>query len=437
MNFPAIVKSKLLADISEMAKSPDEFVVRPGKDFSRNRKIDLKTLLSIIISMGKGTLPEELAKYFYRYGNIPYVSAFVQQRDKLKPEALLYLMRKFNAHFPLCSYKSKYRLIACDGSSFRIFRNPNDKDSFIDKQSKTADGFNELHSIALFDICSNRYLDAIFQPIRQMNEHRGFCNLIDRYTDDKKIIFLADRGFASYNVFAHAIENNAYFVIRCTDRNTSRMLKTEVLPNSMDLETDLILVRHQAKSKWKQQDRKQDYRYIYKAVDFDYIPIDSPREYSLKLRIVRFKISDDTYENIVTNLPSDEWSPETIKEIYHKRWDIETSFRDLKRTLGAIYLHSKKIPAITMEILARMILYNFSSIILQHISIIERQKKKHEHKINFSFGLKLCHEFFKQPGTDPPMDLNGLIGSRTLPIRPGRTYARHHRSQYSADFMYR
>ena len=41
--------------------------------------------------------------------------------------------------------------------------------------------------------------------------------MIDKYSGDRKTIFIADRGYESYNSFAHAIENNVYFLIRGKD----------------------------------------------------------------------------------------------------------------------------------------------------------------------------------------------------------------------------
>lgn len=40
------------------------------------------------------------------------------------------------------------------------------------------------------------------------------------------------------------------------------------------------------------------------------------------------------------------------------RWDIETSFRDMKYSIGAIHFHSKKDEAVQMEIYARLIMFN-------------------------------------------------------------------------------
>lgn len=55
----------------------------PEKDFSRNRKLPLKKVVSILLSMQGGTLTTELLKHFNCSQDIASSSAFIQQRSKL------------------------------------------------------------------------------------------------------------------------------------------------------------------------------------------------------------------------------------------------------------------------------------------------------------------------------------------------------------------
>ncbi|MFR8846288.1 MAG: transposase [Waltera sp.] len=52
-------------------------------------------------------------------------------------------------------------------------------------------------------------------------------------------------------------------------------------------------------------------------------------------------MSDGVFENIITTLSEEDFTPDDIKYCYNLRWGIETSFRDLKHTIGATNLHSK------------------------------------------------------------------------------------------------
>lgn len=55
----------------------------------------------------------------------------------------------------------------------------------------------------------------------------------------------------------------------------------------------------------------------------------------------------------MTNLDSGEFPPEESKKLYGMRWGIETSFRDLKYTVGLLHFHSKKVEYILQEIFGR------------------------------------------------------------------------------------
>ena len=45
------VKKKLKNIIQEMAQNKDLFVKNPGKDFSRNRKLNFETMMKLMITM--------------------------------------------------------------------------------------------------------------------------------------------------------------------------------------------------------------------------------------------------------------------------------------------------------------------------------------------------------------------------------------------------
>lgn len=158
------------------------------------------------------------------------------------------------------------------------------------------------------------------------------------------------------------------------------------------------------------------YRYISPKVPFDYLSDDNP-EYPLQLRIVRFKISEE------------------IKQLYHLRWGIELSFRDLKQTLAAEQFHCKTREYIGMELYARMILYNFCSIITAQV-VIDQKNRTYVYQINGSMAIKICHKFLTR-GRESPIPVECLIGSFLLPIRPGRIYERRKRLQPPARFVYR
>ena len=434
MSFPQKVKSTLWAIVDAMACNKTQFVRNPGKDFTRGRKLGFIQLIHFFLCMESGCISHELLKYFYFLPDeVPTASAFIQQRVKLLPETFRHILKQFNLRFPAKGLMGKFSLIAADGCEFNIARNPQDPSTFHPASGRSKKGFNSLHTVSLYDLLSKRYLDVVVQPGRLKNEFAALCQLIDRFAYGGFPIFVADRGFASYNVFAHAIEKGCFFAIRAKDINIKRLLAADSLPDRTDRWTEVILTRSNAKRKRLHPELGPLYRCICKTVPFDFIT-DSRPEYHIRLRIVRFQIAEGVYENIITNLPSDEFSLEQIKHIYHLRWDQETSFRDLKHTIGTANFHSKTPHYIEYEILCRMTLYNFCTVITMEVPI-EKKTEKWEYQVNLSMAIKICFAFLKEHMG--PGNINGLISRYMLPIRPERTYARQLRFQPPASFAYR
>jgi len=434
MSFPKKVRSTLWGIVDLMAQNLAPFVKNPEKDFSRNRKLGFTELIRFCISMESGCVSHELLKHFrFAPDKVPSASAFIQQRAKLLPDAFRHLLLQFNLGFPAKKFKGKYSLIAADGCEFNIARNPNDSSTFHPSNGKSKRGFNLIHTISLFDLVSKRYLDMVSQPGREKNEFSALCQLMDRYAYGGCPIFIADRGFASCNVFAHAMEQGFFFAIRAKDINTKRLLGISHLPCEIDRRADIILTRSNAKKKRLHPEFAPLYRYICKAVTFDFIT-DSQPEYHMHLRIVRFKTADGKYENIITNLSDDEFPSDEIKLLYNLRWGIETSYRDLKHTIGTANFHSKNPQYIEYEVLCRMTLYNFCTVITREVPI-EKKTGKWEYQVNLSMAIKICFSFLKSHAEAE--NVNGLIGRYILPIRPGRTFARLLRFQIPASFAYR
>lgn len=434
MSFAQKVKSALWQIVDDMSCNISPFVKNPGKDFTRKSRQGFIQLLRFLLCMESGCINHELLKYFnFNPDEAPTASAFIQQRAKLLPEAFHHIFRQLNFQFPTKGFLGNYSLIAADGSEFNIARNPRDASTFHPASGRSKKGFNSIHTISLYDLLSKRYLDVTVQPGRLKNEFAALCRLIDRYRYGGCPIFIADRGFSSYNVFAHALEKGAYFAIRAKDINTKRLLGISCLSGQLDQWADVILTRSNSKKKRRHPELASCYRYICKAVPFDFIT-DSCPEYCMRLRVVRFEIAEGVYENIITNLPTGEFSLEKIKHIYHLRWGQETSFRDLKHTIGATHFHSKSPEFIEFEILCRMTLYNFCTIITMEVPI-KKKTDKWEYQVNLSMAIKICFAFLTNH-----MDagkVNGLISRYILPVRTDRTYARQLRFQSPASFAYR
>lgn len=435
MKYSNVVKAMLFTSIHELAANPEHYVLHPGKDFSRNRKLGFQRLLLMLLTMEGDCIKEELYRYFGRSTDTPSKAAFYKQRKKVKEDAFRSLLVSFTQKCQKKLLKGKYSLVACDGSAADIFRNPDDSDTFFEPNGKSTRGFNQIHINAFFSVLDKKITDLLIQPARKRNEYSAFCQMVDRSESDTPVIYLCDRGYASYNAFAHVIENGQFFVMRCTDDKTEKILGFP-LDNirQLDYHVERILSRSQSKKKRLHPEQEEQYRFVCKNVPMDYITQGHP-EYRLSLRIIRIELSDSCYENLITNLPELDFDFDDLKDLYRLRWDEETSFRDLKYPLCLKAFHSQKYEYIIQEVWARAILYNFCSEIAMAVEIPEK-KRKYVYQVNYSEAIKICRDFLRiHDGTT--LDVEGLIAQNILPVRPGRTFPRQARFKLPISFCYR
>lgn len=176
------------------------------------------------------------------------------------------------------------------------------------------------------------------------------------------------------------------------------------------------------------------YRFLPTNVKLDCLPLGSSEFYPISFRIVRFKISEHSTETLITNLDADFFSVDELKHLYHLRWGIETSFRQLKYTIGLSLFQSKKVEYITQEIFARLTMYNFCELITSHV-VIQKKPGKHVYQTNFTAAVHICRQFLR--GAVSPPNVEALILRQLVPIRPGRSTPRKMKNIKFNGFFYR
>jgi len=255
-------------------------------------------------------------------------------------------------------------------------------------------------------------------------------------------LIIADRGYESYNLMAHIQEKGWFFLIRTKDVLSSGGIAEGLdLPASetFDMRVDLHLTTRQTNETKKLFKNRNQYRFVPTGNAFDFLPRKNHKHdpvifYELLLRIVRFKVTDNLFETVVTNLDPLKFPPDELKRLYNMRWGIETSFRELKYTIGLLHFHAKKVEHIYQEVFARLIMYNFAELVTSPV-IIQKADAKLAYKANFSVAVHVCRQFFL--GNVSPPDIEALIRRHVSPIRPGRSRPRKMTTKHAVSFIYR
>lgn len=423
--FHETVKKYFKTAVDLTISNISQFVRNPDKDFSRIRKIPPELLISFLVSQGASSTRVELLDFFDLDVTSPSVSALNQQREKLSPDALESVLKNFNALVGPLSTPSPYRYLAADGSTFTFFSKPRFAlDEYFVSEGHSAHGFYSMHMNALYDLDSHMYPDAVIQSVHNKDEFKAFCQMVDRFEVSPGVqnVFIGDRGYCSYNNMAHVIERGQYFLFRTKDIYSKGLVGNFDFPGeeSFDITVSVSLVRSHSKAI---HTNGQYRRFVDKAASFDFIEYGSDAVYDLSFRVVRFPLSDSSYECVVTNLPKDEFPMKRLKEVYHRRWAIESSFRKLKYTIGLSNFHAYKPEFIKQEIWAKVIAYNITELLVNH-TVVETQDTKHTYKVNFTAATFICRTFLRLTTEEVRADVMELLRRELIPVRDNRQYPR-------------
>lgn len=427
-DIPQQIKQILDDIINEMSQRPQDFAKNPNKDFTRDRKLSFNKLFHLLLGMRGNSISKELYDYF-KNDALMTSSAFVQQRDKLLPNAMTYLLKEFNNRCDDSKTYNGYNLLAIDGSLLNIAYNPNDEETYIKQGNQK--GYNQLELHALFDLMNKVYIDATVEPVHNTSELKEAIKLVTTTNFNDKTILVADRGYNSLNFMQHIIEQpNLDFVIRA--RNKNWIKEVEQLPlKECDYTYTLEIRNTQLKEdKIAYKNNLHTKNMSTKQWDFE-----SPL--SMEIRLVRFDLGDGNFETLATSLNRFEFPIEKLKEIYHLRWGIETSFRELKYAIGLVNFHAKKVEYIKQEVFARLIMYNFCERITNSVVIKQDANRKWTYQVNFTMGIHICVDFFKHHSNEPPSNIENLISNYILPIRPDRQDERKLKAKTAVFFLYR
>lgn len=424
------VKRTLNRIISSMEKQKNNFVRCPNRDFTRHRSLDFSTMIKFILSAGCNTLATEIMNFF-DFRQFPSVSAFVQQRSKILPDAFHHLLMEFNEQINLePKLFHGYRLLAVDGSDLTLPFNTKEPENI-----RTKDHCNFLHLNTIYDVCSKIYTEASFYAGKKGGESSAAIDLLKNIPEKHPVILIADRGYENYNLFAHIEERLFDYVIRIKDCESNGIISGIDYPEAdeFDITRNIVITR---KSTGPFAVNPQKYKYFAKGERFDFIENSKDNDYEMQIRFVRFKLESGAYEVLATSLPEESFATEQLKEIYRMRWNIETSYLLSKWSMGMASYHSKKAENVKQEVYADLIMYNFTMYICGELDVTNRGKK-HSQQINYTQAIKICLRFFRTSEVTQTFDVEATILKFILPIRPGRSYQRKAVSPSVVSFPYR
>lgn len=195
---------------------------------------------------------------------------------------------------------------------------------------------------------------------------------------EQNSIAIYDRLHCGYESFRAHIETGNYFLIRarCDTKDGSGRGVYEPVRE---------FARSNAKSK---------------TITWRPLPGERRTKPDLVVRLVRVRNPKTKKDYVfVTNIPEDKFTNKEIATLYRRRWQIETSFKDITCTLKLGQWHSTKANGILQEIFALLWLVN--SVRRQMKAITERDQKpdplKEDYrKSNFKLSVSFMIEHLRE-----------------------------------------
>lgn len=312
-----------------------------------------------------------------------------------------------------------YYILAQDGSDINL--------PFLQDDTQISYGQDSIvcqyHLNALYDCINHVFWGSRIDLPTKKSEVNALIDFINHRNYPENSIITADRGYESYNLIAHCIENNQKFIFRVKDIDTKNGILTSLsLP---DEKFDITVTRTLTNVQTNEVKKNENNQFVFvpSTSVFDYLD-SCNRFYDLSFRIVRFKIADDKYETLVTNLDENEFKLDDFKSLYYLRWNEETAFYYLKHAVGMLYFHCKKKQHIQQEIYASILFYNYANLIILNIEkkIEHNKKTKYIYKINVRSASTNIRSYFHNQVKESILIRN--IKKYLTPSRPDRNVQR-------------
>lgn len=158
----------------------------------------------------------------------------------------------------------------------------------------------------------------------------------------------------------------------------------------------------------------------------------------INIRVVKFLLDSGVEETLITNLSAQGFGIQELKELYFKRWGVETKYNELKNRLQLENFTGDTPIAVEQDFYASMYLCNMIALAKADANAtIEKKHQgitlKYEYQVNSNILIGKMRESFigillEKNARKRTMMLNKLmreLARNVVPIRPGRNFLRN------------
>ena len=363
--------------------------VTESNRFIRKRKMSFKEYVLYILTQTGCTNFSEAHRFFTKTLGNEFQSITRQAIGKQR----MYIDSKLFYDVNECFINNLYNkfkgfskfndfiICACDSSIFHLPNNPTTKNAFnIAIDTIFGRFLSRARVSCILDVNSQHILTSKITSknigeVKLAIEH--LYNLNERF-NLKKLITIYDRGYGSLELMIYNMYFGSKFIIRLNSRAFHKKIE------QINSDDGIIEVNINKRILNKIKDKKvRDY---------------AEKMGRIKIRIVKVKLKTNEIEILATNITKKEFDKSEFKELYGKRWTIETGFDKLKNLILLEEFSGIRKEIIEQDFYAGIFMYNLATTIkfdVEKLNPRETKNKDKKYKItaNFSSIITLIYDY--------------------------------------------
>lgn len=349
----AIDRTKeIINDVTFMCDSRQKstYFTRKG-----NNKLTFQSTILFHFFFVKRTLQLEIDQFFKAFDHdLPSISkqGYTAARRKLSPYAFSHIFHSVaESYYEEGVYQTfhGYRLCAIDGSIVKL----NDTKALTDYfGSATNQKVHRTRAKAstIYDVENNLFLTGKLAPYAT-SERDLAKELINGLPSYKGIqnLFLFDRGYPSREFLDYLERAETHYLIRC-----SKSVMKEVKNTT---KADQIIQVTYKESVWN-------------------------------ARVIRLRLDSDQEEILLTNLMDEDFTIDTFKKLYFKRWGIEVKYGVLKNKIKMENFTGSTPLTVQQDFFASLYLINMASL-LHHEATEYIEQADHGKELKYRYQASM------------------------------------------------
>ncbi len=396
----------------------DQYKQQPS-DFTRNRKLPFPFLVTLMLKALRKKIALEIHHFYERLVELTIqeepvsltASAFCQSRQKLRPEffrdGLHHLCREFYSDNELgVKLWQGKRLLAIDGSIIELPHTAELEQHYGTYANQHRTLRVQARVSLLYDVLNDLVLDG--QMGRYADGERVLAESHLAWAGPGDLV-IYDRGYPSLDFIFQHHQRGVDFVMRAKvtwSNAVGDFVRSGATSQLLELKTG-------------------------KNESVSARPYD--RHTAVPVRLVRVDLPGGEVEVLVSSLlEQGEYPTAIFKDLYRRRWGVETRFDVLKNALHIEHFSGVSQRVITQDFYITLLVANLEALLREEVNERVQHRcshRKHRYQVNITVSASLLREkivdlLLGQQPRDALDYLAGVLAQNIEPVRPGRSFPR-------------